>query len=80
MTEYDTEVKTRIKDLTKSPALSTGPLAENAKFTAQILIYQELEKKLLKYSLRLDMYHMVKHLLKFHSKETILGILKTHHD
>lgn len=44
------------------------------------MIYEELERKLLKYQMRLDLYHMVKHLLKFHSKETMLAILKSHQE
>jgi hypothetical protein len=73
------ELKTRLKDLIKT-TYSVGPMAENQHFNAVTQVYEDQEKKLLKYALRLDIYYLVKHLLKYHTKESMVIILKKHYE
>ena len=53
-----------------------GGHQDDGQFNACEEVYKELEGKIIKYAMKLDMYHTVQQMLKFHSKEDVMNLFK----
>eukprot|EP00347_Sterkiella_histriomuscorum_P009815 403339780 len=89
--QYQTEIQNKLKNamllISQQQAEVSGGISSTSNykshkidFNAYHHVYKDLELKLLKIMMKLDIYYQVQNLLKYHTKDVVLQIIKKQND